>query len=251
MVEAQIVRAAGRAESGVDPWTVMRERVNVAPWAPTSDNAPNAREMSADAMGERDQHGFDWGGWAIPGAALLIAAALLIFTLMPPDGSGPGSSSGAPSPRFAEEHEVVTDEGIVSFRFEGDEIVVRLVTDGATTELGRTKAPFIATAPPGGTRTPTGTSMFIMVCGPAEPPAARRYVFGHLDSGGEAAYEGPEAVGHGTSDGLFLFALLPDAPSDDMTVTGSDRSSLSYPGDIFGRAASVGVEQPSGCFVVG
>jgi hypothetical protein len=36
-----------------------------------------------------------------------------------------------------------------------------------------------------------------------------------------------------------------------MTMTGSDRSSLSYPGDIFGRAASVGVEQPSGCFVVG
>jgi hypothetical protein len=150
-------------------------------------------------VSERRQQGFDWSGWALPGAALLIAAALLIFTLMPPSEPMPSPSSVLPSPSLGDEHEVVTDEGVVSFRFEGDEIVVRLATEGTTTELGRTDAPSIATAPPGGTHVPIGAAMFVMVCGAAEPPAARRYVFGHLDSGGDAVYEGPEAVGHGAS----------------------------------------------------
>ena len=202
-------------------------------------------------MNGRDPQGSGWSGWIIPGAVLLLAAILLAFTLVPRGDPTPSPSSLVPSASPGDEHEVVTDEGVVSFRFEDGALVVRLKTDAGTTELGRSKLPFIGSAPPSGTPAPTGTAMFLMVCGPAGTPQARRYVFGHLDSGGDADYAGPEAVGHGASDGLFLFALVPDAPSGPVTVTAADGSSAGFGGDGFDRAASDGQKQPSGCYVEG
>lgn len=201
-------------------------------------------------MTEQPDDGFDWGGWLLPGAALLVAAAALVFTLMPRDEQSPAASS-PPSASARDEHEVVTDEGTVSFRLEDDAMVVRLATGTGTTELGRARLPFMTTPPPGGTRAPTGTAMFVMVCGPAGTPAARRYVLGHLDQGEAAEYSGPEAVGHGASDGLFLFALLPGAASGPVEVRASDGSSAGFGGDAFGDAATEGTPQPSGCFVGG
>ena len=208
--------------------------------------------MSAD-----DRDGFDWSGWAIPGAAMLVALGLFIVAIAPwtwltpgptatptPSGAQPGEGTG-------DEHEVVTDEGIVSFRLEGDEIVIRLTVDGATTELGRTTLSFFATGAPGGTPTLTGASMFVLTCEGANGSDARRYVYGHLGAGGDPGYEGPAATGHGASDGMFLFALLPGATPGPVTVTGPDRSSVGYGADVFARASSIGREQPSGCYVVG
>lgn len=199
-------------------------------------------------MHERDLRGSERGGWLAPGAALLVAGGLLAFTLLQRGDPAPTPSPPAPSPSPADEHEVSTDEGIVSFRLEGDAIVVRLQTDAGTTEMGRATLPFIASAPPDGTPSPTGTAMFRMVCGSSNPQEARRYVFGHL-SAGDATYDGPEAVGRQASDGLFLFALLPGAPSGPIKVTARDRSSAGFGSGAFDRVIDEGVRQPSGCFV--
>ncbi len=200
-------------------------------------------------MTERRSGGLDWGGWLIPAAALLVVAGLLVFTLMPRNGPAP-SPSAAPSASPGDEHEVVTDEGVVSFRLENDAIVVRRKTETGTTELGRAHLPFMATAPPEGTRAPTGSAMFVMVCGPVGTPDARRYVFGHLDTGATAKYTGPEAVGHGASDGLFLFALVPGAASGPVMVAAKDGSGAGFGATAFDDAPSDGTKQPSGCFVI-
>ena len=201
------------------------------------------------STGDAEPEGSRWSGWLVPGAALLVAMALLIFTVMPRDAPTPSPSAPRPSPTPADEHEVVTDQGVVSFRFEGNEIVVRLATGGSTTELGRATLPFISSAPPSGTPAPAGTALFVMVCGPADGPGARRYVFGHLDAGLDARYAGPEAVGHGASDGLFLFALLPGATAGPGTVK-AGRGEAGFPADVFPSVATDGQKQPSGCFVL-
>jgi hypothetical protein len=204
-------------------------------------------------VSDRERDGTRWSGWLVPGAALLFAVALLVFTLGPR-----GEPAASPSPRPtvatpvpADEHEVMTDEGIVSFDLAGDEIVISLTTRGTTTELGRATLPFIATAPPGGTPVPTGTSAFVMVCRPVGTPTVRRYVFGHFDAGASVSYSGPEAVGHGASDGLFLFALLPDAPSGPVTVTARNGVMAGFGPGAFDDATGDGQRQPSGCFVLG
>ncbi|MGH2406462.1 MAG: hypothetical protein ACRDF7_00095 [Candidatus Limnocylindrales bacterium] len=185
-------------------------------------------------MSEQSSAGSDRRGWLIWGA-LAFAVGLLVFTFMPRNGPTPTPSRVVPSPSPGDEHEVLTDEGVVSFRLEGAEIVVRLAADGTTTELGRTMLPT------------GGTAMFVMVCGSRPAPEARRYVFGHMDSLGD--YIGPEAVGHEASDGLFLFALLPDAASGPVKLTASDGTGAGFGGDSFDRATKDGQLQPSGCFV--
>jgi hypothetical protein len=149
-------------------------------------------------------------GWLVPGALLLVAAVALLVTIAPHSGPSPSprpSSSTSPA-QSPDAHLVVTDEGVVSFQFEVGAIVVRLTKAGVTTELGRaalqTEAPS-----PGASAAPVGTELFAMVCGPADSAESRRYVFGHTDSGSGVQYSGPQAVGQGASDGLFLFALLP------------------------------------------
>jgi hypothetical protein len=58
-------------------------------------------------------------------------------------------------------------------------------------------------------------------------------------------------VGHGASDGLFLFALLPDAPAAEVRIGEARGASVGFPADSFSRATTDGVRQPSGCFVYG
>lgn len=202
-------------------------------------------------MGDRGSDGSGWSGWLLPGAILLIAAVLLIYTLMPRAEPTPSPSIATPAASPGDEHEVVTDEGVVSFRFDGKAIIVRLQTDAGTTELTHTDLPFIATAPPSGTPAPTGTSIYAMVCGPVGTPEARRYVFGFLDEATKVEYSGPQAVGHTASDGLFLYALVPGVPSGAIMVQVKNGPGGGYPGDVFDQAASEGKKQPSGCYVVG
>jgi hypothetical protein len=194
----------------------------------------------------------EWSGWLIPGAALAFAVALLVFTLLPRGDpvASPSPRPSLPTPLPSDEHEVVTDEGVVSFRLEGNQIVVRLNSDGTASELGRAMLPFFEQAS-GETPAPTGTSAFVMVCPPAGSPVGRRYVFGHLDAGADISYSGPEAVGHGASDGLFLFALLPDEPSGPVTVTARQGEEAGFGPAAFEDAGSDGQPQPSGCFVLG
>jgi hypothetical protein len=190
-------------------------------------------------------------GWLLPGALLALAAALLVGTLAVQGGPA-ASPSAKPSATPGDEHEVATDEGIVSFRYDGASIVIRLTTDGTSVELGRVDLLFMASAPPGGTPTPSGTSLFAMVCDPAAGSEATRYVFGRFDDALDLEYTGPDAVGRGTSDGLFLFALLsgPVDPEDRIELEGRDGSG-GFPASIFERARDIGRLQPSGCYVAG
>jgi hypothetical protein len=183
-----------------------------------------------------------WRGWLVIGPSLVIAAALLIITLAPHDAPSPTPPGGSSTPTAADQHEVATDEGVVSFRFEDGAIVIRLARNGSTSELGRTPLASLS-----------GTALFAMVCGPADGPTSRRYFFGHVDSAHEAEYAGPEAVGHVASDGLFLFALLPAPAGSEVPV--EIQSGQNGPGGgfgplIFARAIGEGQRQPSGCFVV-
>jgi hypothetical protein len=190
-------------------------------------------------------------GWLLPGALLALAAVLLVVTLALQGGPA-ASPSAEPSPTPGDEHEIATDNGIVSFRYDGASIVIRLATDSTTIELGRVDLLFMASAPPGGTPMPAGTSLFAMVCNPAAGPGASRYVFGRFDDALDLEYTGPDAVGRGASDGLFLFALLPGPidHEDRIELEGRDGSG-GFPASIFERAPDIGRLQPSGCYVAG
>lgn len=197
--------------------------------------------------------GSRWRGWLVPGVALLLAAGLLIVVTWPRSGPTPSTAPSPATTQPSDDHAVATDQGIVSFRFEGDAIVVRLTGAERTTELGRATVTAVATAAPGGTASPMGTAVFAMLCGPADGPDSRRYVFGHTDAGSSVAYSGPQAVGQGAADGLFLFALLPGPV--DSTATIEVRAGPRGPGggfqaSVFSQAASEGQGQPSGCYVV-
>ncbi|MFL5929258.1 MAG: hypothetical protein ACJ77E_20185, partial [Gaiellaceae bacterium] len=77
------------------------------------------------------------------------------------------------------------------------------------------------------------------------------HFFRHLDAARDATYSGPQAVGHGTSDGLFLFALVPGTPDAPVTVTTSDGSKVGFGNGAFDDVATDGAKQPSGCVVAG
>jgi hypothetical protein len=188
----------------------------------------------------------------VPGAALVGAAILLIVAVLPHAAPSPSPSAAVATPTPTADHEVTTDEGVVSFRFEDGAIVIRLAESGTTRELGRATLPFLASAPPGGTVSPTGSAGFVMVCGPVDGPDSRRYVFGRLDPGSDISYTGPDAVGHGASDGLFLYALRPGSidPAAQIEVRRGDLGgSVGFSAGNFARAIAEGERQPSGCYV--
>jgi hypothetical protein len=188
-----------------------------------------------------------WRGWLILGAGVLLVAVLAAFIFLP-EGNPAPTAAVLPSPTLADEHAVPTDEGVVSFRLEGDALVVRLETASGTSELGRATLPYMTAASPSGTPGPTGSAMFVLVCGAPDSPGARRYVFGHIDSS-HGEYVGPEAVGHVATDGLFLFAILPDAAAGPISIK-SKSGGGGFPADIFSTIAEGGTVQPSGCVVL-
>lgn len=65
---------------------------------------------------------------------------------------------------------------------------------------------------------------------------------------------GPEAVGHGVVDGLFLFVLEP-GPIDGQALitvkTANGGSLVVMHGQAFTSIESTGVKQPSGCYTLG
>lgn len=182
-------------------------------------------------------------GWILSGAVVAIVAAVLLVTQLPRGGSAGGGPSASPGPSLGE-HEVATDQGIVSFDIENGVFVIRLTASGVTTELGRTSTPV------------QGSSGFAMVCGPADGPDSHRFVFGFLDAGRAIEYTGPSAVGQGTADGAFLFALLPGPVGTQQFLTVAPPKfagggSVGFPGNAFATAIASGVRQSSGCYITG
>jgi hypothetical protein len=181
-------------------------------------------------------------GWILSGAAVAIVVAVLLVTQLPhggPAGTGPSASS----PPSLGEHQVATDQGIVSFDIENDVFVIRLTAAGVTTELGRTSTVV------------QGASGFAMVCGPADGPDSHRYVFGFLEEGRAIQYTGPSAVGQGTADGAFLFAIQPGSiGTQELIKVGPPKDagggSVGFPGNAFATAISSGVRQASGCYIL-
>ena len=93
-----------------------------------------------------------------------------------------------------------------------------------------------------------------MVCGPADGPDSHRYVFGFLDEGRAIQYTGPSAVGQGTADGAFLFALSPGSLGTQGSITvgpvkDAGGAGVGFPGNAFALAITDGVRQPSGCYI--
>ncbi len=181
-------------------------------------------------------------GWIVSGAVVAVVAAVVLVTQLP-HGDAAGASPSAAPPLKLNEHQVATDQGIVSFDIEGDVFVIRLTAAGGTTELGRTST------------VTSGAAGFAMVCGPADGPGAHRYVFGFLDEGRAIQYTGPSAVGQGTSDGAFLFALEPGSLGTQGSIMvgpakGARGGSVGFPVDAFAAAIASGTRQPSGCYIV-
>lgn len=189
---------------------------------------------------------FDWQGWLLPGSGLAVAALLAVLAFVP-RGSTPPSPSAITS-TLADEHEVITDEGVVSFRFDGQNIVVTLAEPASTVvELARVPVSSVAAASPGESPSPSGTLLVAIVCGGTEGTNARRYVVGHLDAT-DAQYSGPSAVGRIASDGLLLFAIQPGVPSGAVSIK-SEGGSAGLGPDEFSQVLEDGTAQPSGCFV--
>lgn len=209
-------------------------------------------------MTRDERAGPDWRGWVVPGAALLVAAVLLVLTAWPKSSEQPAGAanpSQGPSASPEDDHAVATDDGMVTFRFEDGAIVVRLESNGAVSELGRGPVLVEPAASTGSgasaTVVPTGAAVFAMVCGEVQTPNWRRYVFGRVQGGDGARYSGPTAVGRVGSDGLFLFALSRDAKPAHIDVVAGDESRVGLPADVFERAAADGDRQASGCAIFG
>jgi hypothetical protein len=181
-------------------------------------------------------------GWIVPGAVAAIVAAVLLVTQLPHGSSAGASPSASPVPSL-NEHQVATDRGIVSFDIASGVFVIRLTAAGATTELGRTSTVV------------QGSSGFAMVCGPADGPNSHRYVFGFLEEGRAIQYTGPSAVGQGTADGAFLFAVRPGSLGTQEFITvgppnDAAGGSVGFPGNAFATAIASGVRQASGCYIL-
>ena len=188
-------------------------------------------------------------GWLV--AAIGVAVVCLAAYVVVADGGGSPNPTASPIPSVsqADEHQVVTDGGTVSFARDGDDLVVGLDTGSGSVELGRVRLPNLEVLASGETPAPAGTAVFVLSCAPPATAGIQRYVFGHFDVS-DGRYQGPSAIGHIASDGLFLFALNTDAPTGPITID-TARGSTGLPPDIFESARTDGVRQPSGCFLLG
>ncbi len=191
--------------------------------------------------------------------AALLAAAVALVVLPQHDAPAPtGLATLTPSPTPSDEHAFTTDEGVLSFHFEADAIVIRRTVDGQTTILA-TATVSTAPAPSGGGVIPTGTAAFAMVCPSAGGGEPHRYIFGTTDFGAALTYTGPDAIGRAVSDGPFLFALKPGAipPGTEIQLrtvaSGTQVGDVvaGFSGAVFDRASTDGTLQPSGCWVTG
>ena len=196
----------------------------------------------------QDQPKSSHRGWILSGAIVVIVAGVLLVSQLPH-----GSAAGAgpsPSPTTAlTDHEVATDQGIVSFQQGNGSIVVRLTAAGTTTELGRTSGLI------------GGGAGYAMVCGPADGPDSHRYFFGHTDTPTGIEYSGPPAVGQVAPDGTFLFALLPGTIGTTFDLklaaakgaggggVGSIGFNGGFDGGVFADTIASGQRQASGCYV--
>ena len=203
----------------------------------------------------------NWTGWLLPGAVLLVAAGLLVVTVGPKP--TPTATSGAgPSASPANDHEVVTDSGTITFAAEGSEMVIRESSGGGTQLLARVAIP-VSIPSPGESPVAAGAAGFAMVCGQTGTPNFRRFIFGYLtpfegvqrtrEPDQTRKFVGAPAIGQVASDGLFLFVVLPGpvAPSTLLEVK-SDAvgAAIGFRASAFDSIRTQGVRQPSGCYTL-
>lgn len=200
-------------------------------------------------MSGRDRRGV-WTGWLLPGAGLVVAVVIVVWTFVSTQPPATVPLNVSPSPA-GDEHEVATDGGRYWFGLDGADLVVRRLTHAAAIELGRVAVFALASIAPGESPRPQGTGMYVMVC-PSGDGMPQRFVFGYLDTTRSIEYSGPEADGQGASDGLFLFVIRPAADAGRVEVTGKGPNQpMAGMGDkAFAEAASEGTRQDSGCFVL-
>lgn len=198
-----------------------------------------------------------WRGWLIPAIAIFVAAAVVGFAVVTSPheaaiASPSASAAVAVSASPGDDHLVVADDGTIEFRQEGADLVIRRMGTGSTVELARISAG-LEQPSPGQTPVSSSSSFYVMVCDP-DGSTPRRYVFGHMTGSLPLAYAGPDAVGHGARDGLFLFELKPGPidPQQRITIKTADGGGLvGLGGGTFDLAQSEGTKQPSGCYTFG
>lgn len=213
-------------------------------------------------MTERRQVGDDdWTGWIIPGGALIIAGALLLWTIWP-KGSATPSRAPSPTPASSEldPHVVVTASGTFAIRYEaGDLVVSRL--DPPVSDLGQVAVPTELQPVPSGDFTKinaSGSASYGLVC-TADPSGTDvRMMFGYTTNP-PLSFTGPPATATSAPDGMWLYVLDPGTldPSAVLTVA-SPTSPAGLPGNSSSEgigsllnAATNGVKQSSGCWLVG
>jgi hypothetical protein len=211
-------------------------------------------------VNERKRSGDDdWTGWIIPGGALVIAGALLLWTIWP-KGSATPSLAPSPTPAASEPdpHIVVTASGTFAIRYEaGDLVVSRL--DPAVSDLGRVAVAAELQPVPSGDFTKinaSGSALYGLVCTADPSGTDARILFGYTTNP-PVTFTGPPATATSAPDGMWLFVLDPGPLDPNATLTITSRpiasnlpgnSSTEVMGSLVDASAS-GVKQSSGCWL--
>jgi hypothetical protein len=170
--------------------------------------------------------------WMVGGVAIGLAlvavfglSGLMLLEGRPSPGAG---SDQAPAP-------VPRDPGAHVVELPGDDVAIELAGEDAivVSRLSAGGPEVLAKVP-----VPRGdVAGFAMLCfspdGTAQP-----YVFGRLDpADGPPIYKGPTAIGHGASDGLFLFAITPGTIVSDMVWVTTASGGIRFGQDAFDQLA--------------
>jgi hypothetical protein len=181
-----------------------------------------------------------WTGWIVPGVGLLIAGALLVWTLAPHDSPRP-SPSATPGPTIAAGG-IHTADGLVYLRAGADGEHLELVlekSDGTTIVLVA-----IPEKVPLG-----GGSSHTVDCPPATGLAQRYYALGQSDQVGVPELSGLAGAVAGIVDGFWLVAVTSNPiPPGEWRVSIGDQQFAGGFGSTFLDLPASGERSEAGCF---
>ena len=211
-------------------------------------------------MNERRRSGDDdWTGWIIPGGALIIAGALLLWTIWPKGSATPSlAPSSTPAASEPDPHIVVTASGTFAIRYEAGDLVVSR-HDPSVSDLGRIAVPTDLQPVPSGDFTTINASAFGLyglVCTADSSGTDVRVLFGYTTNP-PLTFTGPPATTTSAPDGVWLYVLDPGPLDPNATLT---ISSPPAAGSLHGNSSSEGVaslldastngtKQSSGCWL--